>query len=314
MIQTVTGAIESANIGKVLMHEHISCASASFCKAFGNNWLDTEKLKALSCETLNLVKQRYGLGLFVDGTPIDLSRNALLLKEISELTGVKIVASSGFYYLPSIETINNSPKELASLLVRECLFGIEGTDIKPGILKCATGIDGITSDNLIKLSAMAEVQRQTHLPLYVHCEHNGDIALEQIKLLTENGADIERIIIGHCAHRHDEEYLHKILSTGCYICMDQCHCFDTSIASFAGTLVNLCKKGFASRILIANDYCIHSDFCQITRNGLHLTAEEHASGLGFVFDNLGSSFIELGGSYEDWNALICDNPMRALDV
>ena len=113
MIQTVTEAIGKDSLGAVLMHEHISCASLSYEKAFGQGWIDRKRLKALSVEALKLLKEKHRLGLMVDGTPIDLGRNALLLKEIAELSGVKIVASTGFYYLPSIETLYNDADALA---------------------------------------------------------------------------------------------------------------------------------------------------------------------------------------------------------
>ena len=96
MIQTVTGEIKGKELGTVLMHEHISCASLSFCAAFGEKWFDRERIKALSVETLKKMKAERGLGLFVDATPIDVGRDVLLLKAVSEKSGVSIVASSGF--------------------------------------------------------------------------------------------------------------------------------------------------------------------------------------------------------------------------
>ena len=60
----------------------------------------------------------------VDATPIDLGRDILLLKEVSQLSGVKIVASTGFYYLQSIEAFNNTAEELAEWLINECKSGI----------------------------------------------------------------------------------------------------------------------------------------------------------------------------------------------
>ena len=75
MIQTVTGAISGAELGAVLMHEHISCSSLSFAKAFGEAWLDQEQIRALSVEALRELKSQYGVALLVDGTPIDLGRD-----------------------------------------------------------------------------------------------------------------------------------------------------------------------------------------------------------------------------------------------
>lgn len=314
MIQTVTGKISKENLGTVLMHEHISCASLSYEKAFGQKWIDRKKLKALSIETMKILKEKYQLGLMVDGTPIDLGRNILLLKEVSELSGVKIVASTGFYYLQSIEAINNSPEELADWLIYECSNGGEATGIKPGILKCATGNLGLTADNRKKLATMGIVQRKTCLPLYVHCEHRDDIVERQLDILLESGADIEKIIIGHCAIRPNFEYLEGVLNKSCYICMDQCHCYPNRLNEIASVLVQLCNKGYADRILLANDYCIHSDFCRREKNGLHLNPKQHTEGLGYVFDKLHPEYISIGGSEKDWNTMICKNPIEALDT
>ena len=151
MIQTVTGAVSGKNFGKVLSHEHITCASLSFRTAFGDKWLDRERLLALSVETLKKMKKERGLGLFVDATPIDVGRDVALLKAVSEQTGVYIVASTGFYCLQGIETLSNSAESLAEFFIDECKNGVYGTDIKPGILKCATGSLGLTEDNLKKL-------------------------------------------------------------------------------------------------------------------------------------------------------------------
>ena len=314
MIQTVTGLIEKTELGAVLMHEHISCSSLSYERNFGSKWLDKKHLKDLSVQTMKLLKEKYGLGLMVDGTPIDLGRDVLLLKEVSELSGVKIVASTGFYHLQGIETINNSPMELAKWLISECQNGVMGTNVKPGILKCATGELGITKDNQKKLSTMGIVQSQTGLPLFVHCEHRDDVARKQIELLCSNGANIQKIIIGHTAIRPDGEYLESILQKGCYICIDQCHCYPDKLKEASKAILYLCKKGYTNKIVLSNDYCLHSDFCKKDIDGLHLNSVQHAQGFGYVFDKLHDEFILLGGSNKDWITMITKNPIQVLDV
>ena len=314
MIQTVTGKIDSCELGAVLMHEHISCSSLSYEKAFGQEWLNKKELSNLAIKVLKSLTEKYGVGLFVDGTPIDLGRDAALLKEVSELSGVRIVASTGFYYLQSIEAINNSAEELAAWLISECKNGIRGTFVKPGILKCATGEFGITSDNKKKLSALAIVQKETGLPIYVHSEHRDDVTFRQLEILLENGADINKIIIGHAAIRPDADYLKKVLDFGCYVCMDQCHCYPKRIAEIADALANLCGSGYAKRLLLSNDYCIHSDFANRNRNGLHLDETEHVRGFGYIFDKLYSEFLMRGGSDDYWKMMTCKNPIEAINV
>lgn len=314
MIQTVTGGISATNLGNVLMHEHISCLSMSFGGAFGSKWLDKEQLKELSCQALKQTKEIYNLGLLVDGTPIDFARDVQLLKEVSECSGVKIVASTGFYYLQSIETTNNEPQALAKWLIDECQNGIGDTGVKPGILKCATGNMGITEDNHKKLSAMGTVQKETGLPIFVHCEHQEDIAHKQIAVLTRSGANIEKIIIGHAAILPDAEYLEGILKTGCHICIDQCHCSQYNINIVAEALVTLCRKGYTKKILLSNDYCIHSDFCNHNTNGLHLNARQHTENLGYIFRELHTAYMAVGGVKTDWETMVCKNPISILDI
>lgn len=314
MIQTVTDCIENASLGTILMHEHISCASLAFNNTFKDSWLDREKLKNLSVETLKLLKDRYDLGLFVDGTPIDLKRDAVLLKEISLLSGVKIVASTGFYCFPSPEFYNNTPEELARWFINECKNGIYGTDIKPGILKCATGNLGLTDDNYKKLSTMAIVQKETGLPLYVHCEHHYDIAHKQIDILLENGANIDKIIIGHTALRPEKKYLSEILQRGCYISMDQCHCCGYDLDIIADTLITLCNKGYTHKILLSNDYCIHNDFCPADLNGLQLTSAQHAETYSHILTKVYEKFISSGGSDDTWQKMLLKNPIEVLNI
>ena len=314
MIQTVTGEIKGKELGTVLMHEHISCASLSFCAAFGEKWFDRERVKALSVETLKKMKAERGLGLFVDATPIDVGRDVLLLKAVSEKSGVSIVASSGFYSLESIEMQNNGAEELAGLLLDECKNGVRDTGIKPGILKCATGSVGITDDNHKKLSLMGIVQRESGLPLYIHCEHSGDIALKQLEILKGSGASAEKLIIGHAALRPDTDYLSEILKSGVYICMDQCFCYPDRLNDIAVALATLCERGYGERILLSNDYCVHNDFCPRAKNGLHLNAEQHTRGFSYILDEQYRAFLSVGGKEKDFFTMLSKNSVSVLDV
>ena len=314
MIQTVTGTIEKRNIGKGLIHEHISCASNDFTKAFGKKWLDRENLAYYASDVLAIVKEKYNLGLFVDGTPVDLGRDAYLMKNTAENCGVHIVASSGFYWFPSMEADGNSDIEIAQWLISDCINGMEDTDIKPGILKVASGAPGITDEIVKRFSAVGITQKETQLPVYVHCEHIDDTAFRQIELLKNKGANPEKIIIGHCVHRLSIDYFIDILKQGCYISIDQCHCFPNRTPDIAKCIIELCQKGYSKKILIANDYCIHSDFPSRKYNGLHLDKTVQAKNIGYVFDTVSDEFYKQGGKLADWEQITEQNTLDVLDV
>lgn len=314
MIMTVKGKIDKNIKGFALSHEHISCSDNNYVKAFGKKWLSREELSDYAANVLKIMKEEYNLSLFVDGTPIDLGRDVKLLSEVSEKSGVHIVASSGTYWFPGFVDGGNTEEELAKWFIEDCLSGMEETEVLPGILKCASGHLGITPEIEKRHKVMGLTQAATHLPIYVHCQHKDDAAFRQIELLTSVGADVEKIIIGHTAIRPDVEYLQTVLDKGCYISFDQCHCYPSKIAEFGESLAKLWERGYGDKILLANDYCIHSDFPAWKKNGLALSIEVQAERLAHVMTKVKEAFLNAGGSEENFNKMIDENIKNALDV
>ena len=305
MIYTVTGELQKTDFGNVCVHEHICVASNDMKKTFGKSWFDKEKVINLASDIL----KKSGFGLFVDGTPCDLGRDVQILKSVSEQSGVKIVASSGLYYYPDLFTENRTSRQLAAWILKECIEGMEGTDIKPGILKCASNGAEISNDSKKRLSAMAMVQKETGLAMYVHCSHSGEVD-EKIKILADSGAILEKLIIGHCGLNPDSDYLEALLSKGCYIAMDQNYCSRRK-AEIPNTLTELCKRGYASRICLSSDHSIYSDFTDDENTGINKTLEEHIHILNYQQENIYPVFE---GSKDDWRKMTGQNMVDILDV
>ncbi len=305
MIYTVTGALQKADFGKACVHEHICVASNDMKKTFGKSWFDDEKIINLASNIL----KKSGFGLFVDGTPCDLGRDVQILNRVSEQSGVKIVASTGFYYYPDLFTVNRTAKQLATWILKECSEGMEGTNIKPGILKCASNGAEISDDSKKRLTAMAMVQNETGLAMYVHCSHSGEVQ-EKIKLLVEFGANPEKLIIGHCGLNPDVDYLETLLHQGCYIAMDQNYCSRRK-EEIPKVLTELCKKGYASRICLSSDHSIYSDFTDDYNTGMNKTAEEHLHILNYQQEIIYPVF---GGSKEDFKKMTGQNIVDILDA
>ena len=314
MIQTVKGRIDKKFQGRALCHEHISCTDNNYAKAFGKKWLSREELADYAARVLSGLREKYGVTMFVDGTPIDLGRDAKLLSDVSEKSGVHIVASSGTYWFPGFAGDYNTPEEMAEFFIADCTEGMEDTKVLPGILKCASGRYRVTEEIEKRHRAMGITSKETRLPIYVHCEHREDDVFTQTDILLSEGTKPEKIIVGHTAIRPEADYLEKVLDKGFYISMDQCFCFPSKMNIFGESLVALCHKGFADKILISNDYCIHSDFPKRERNGLHLTVEEQIENLAFVYNRLKTAFLEAGGSELDFVKMTETNIKNALDI
>ena len=76
-----------------------------------------------------------GLRTIIDVSTIDLGRDVEMMKEVSQATGVKIIAATGNHLAVPRPFVDFAPEVIADLYVREIEEGIEGTGIKAGIIK-----------------------------------------------------------------------------------------------------------------------------------------------------------------------------------
>ncbi len=309
MIRTVNGDICLEKGCNALMHEHILCASNDMLAAFGKKWLDKDKLCTYSAEILRSVKEKYGVGIYVDGTPIDLGRDVRLLKCVSDESGMPIVASTGFYYYSDMFTVRRSAEELSEWLIYECENGMEGTDIRPGILKCATE-NKLDEDIALRLETLGITQARTGLPLYAHCSFLENFAHDQLDIFGSKGADLSKIVLGHASRRLCPDYLEGVLKRGCYICIDQswgtekeCEC-----------VLELCKRGYAGQIMFSTDRPIYNDFHKKGDTGEEFDMNVHIDRYGYPFDILMPALLKAGVSEKDCVTMYKENPIRFLNI
>ncbi len=308
MIRTVLGDIKNPN-GNILMHEHIQCMSNDMLQAFGNKWLDENRLENYAVSILSKLKEQINLGIFVDGTSIDLGRNVKLLKRISEKTGVHIVASTGFYYYPSMFSCMRSINDLAAWVLYECENGIEGTDVKPGMLKCAA--DGkMTADMQKRIEAVSLAQAETGLPMYAHCSHNDNIAYDMMNIFFKNCVNPEKTILGHASRRLEVAYLESILKEGYYICIDQSFYGDEE--RVARTVYELCEKGHEKKLLFSHDRSLYNDFEIPDRLGLDYPEQAHIDRYSWFIYKLIPELNKTGCTKEQCELFLSENAKSIL--
>lgn len=312
MIRTVLGDIKKSELGNTLIHEHIQCVSNDMLMAFGDKWLDTMDLERYSVSVLGKVKNQIGLSVFVDGTGVDLGRNTQLMKTVSEKTGVNIVASTGLYYYPSMLTCKRSAEDLAEIFIDECENGMDGTGIRPGILKCAADSDGITPDVEKRLSALAITQAKTGLALYAHCSHQDTLAEEMMELFKKYNAIPEKIIFGHASRRLDLDYLESILKHGCYVSIDQS--WSGSEQEIAKVVYELCNRGYEKQILFSHDRPMYNDFERGDNVGLSMPEEDHVKRFSFVHDEVIPALRDIGCTDEQCLLFESENALCVLDI
>src|SRR4030095_5875309 len=88
------------------------------------------------------LRTEHGVRSFVDPCPIELGRDATMMKEISEKSGMHIICTTGFYFeemgLP-VYWRTRTTDEIAELYIREITHGIGETGIQAGAIKGGAG-------------------------------------------------------------------------------------------------------------------------------------------------------------------------------
>src|SRR6185295_13902952 len=95
-IQTVRGAIDSAQLGTTLMHEHVFLLNPEISANYPEDWGVEEKRIADAVTRLNELKSR-GVDTIVDLTVIGLGRYLPRIQRIAEQTEMQIIVAAGIY-------------------------------------------------------------------------------------------------------------------------------------------------------------------------------------------------------------------------
>jgi phosphotriesterase-related protein len=183
------------------------------------DWFNRQDVLSSAVNELRYTKQ-LGLQTIVDVTPINLGRDIRLLKEVSEKSGVNIIASTGFYHFDEWFLFGWNIENLVDQLIPEVEEGIQGTDIKPGVIKCASGTE-ITPTNEKLLRVAARLHKRCRLPVITHSSASFKTGIPQLEILLDEGVESGKLVIGHCGDTTDMVYLETLLASGCYIGLDR---------------------------------------------------------------------------------------------
>ena len=151
IINSVLGPLDTANLGFTLSHEHILTTSAGIQQVFPE-LIQRERLVERAVETFTKIKSE-GVDTIVDVSTLDPGRDIRLIEEVSKRSGVNVISATGTWRdIPRVFW-TASPDTIADLYIREIEVGIEGTGIKPGIIKVANDMGGVTPEGEIILRA-----------------------------------------------------------------------------------------------------------------------------------------------------------------
>ena len=249
IINSVLGPLDTRDLGFTLMHEHVMSqgfVAQNYPELFGDRFM--ERIVAGITEAW-----KGGVNTIVDATTFDLGRDVSILAEVSRRTKVNIIACTGWWMNTPEYIDGHSPDLFADLFVREIQEGIAGTGIKAGILKSAADFGGVTAKGEIMLRAVARAHLRTGVPIMLHSYAPEQIARQQLKILQEEGVDLNRVAVDHVNDTGDMEYLNWLLDQGCYLGMDRYPGLNLSPHARNVTMKLLIDAGWAGRLLPSHD-------------------------------------------------------------
>lgn len=269
-IQTLGGPLDTGSLGRVLMHEHIFNLSPEVqgCYPGFHGW-DPEVEIPKAQQTLSELKQA-GYDTIVELSVLGLGRDVHLMQRAVEGTGLQVTLATGLYtydVLPRLwhfmgpGTLLDGDEPLDELFRRDIEEGIQGTDIKAAMLKCAVDHDGLTDHVQRVLRACCRVHHQTDTPMTVHTHAPTERGLDVLKVLKEEGVDPRRVVLAHCGDSADIDYLEKLLQSGATLGMDR---FGLNILlpfeDRVKTVAALCESGYDDRMILSHDANCFTDW------------------------------------------------------
>ena len=254
-VQTVTGPIGLDQLGRTLMHEHLFIAFAGV-EYDPSARFDRPAFVAEAVRRLKQLRTEHGVRSFVDPCPIELGRDAALMREIAEKSEMNVVCTTGFYFeemgLP-IYWRARTVEEIAGLYIREITYGIGTTGIKAGAIKVATGAPAITALEHKFLEAACMAQKATGVPIITHTQ-DGYAGPEQQAAFAKGGVPAHRCLIGHCCGNADPAYHQRVVDGGSYIGFDRIGLLRFQPDDVrADNLVRLVKNGHRAQIMMSQD-------------------------------------------------------------
>ncbi len=245
---TVRGPVDPGEIGACFTHEHILFDWGL------TYWTepDTDELRALADAPIRLenrgmlqrnpfiIKENFwhesvhdaadevahfkkaGGGTLVEVTPLGQGRDPVGLRRVSELTGVHIVASTGYYIEAGHPSwlADTSIDELAAVLVRDITEGIDGTAVRAGFMGDVGTTKTVSANEEKSLRAVARAHQQTGVAFGIHVDPSDQQAMRVIEILRDEGVRPERMVMEHMDEQPDFDYQLRVAATGVYLEFD----------------------------------------------------------------------------------------------
>jgi phosphotriesterase-related protein len=313
-VETATGPIQSSELGRVLMHEHVFVISTEIQQNYPQEWGEEQVRIDDAIKRLNELKAS-GIDTILDPTAIGLGRYIPRIQQVAKEIDLKIVCATGLYTFNELphyyrRRTSSDVDALTTHFVQDIVEGFADTGVKAGVIKCATDKPGLTPDVERVLRACAQAHRETGCPITTHTNAETERGLDQQRIFNEEGVDLSRVVIGHCGDTNDLDYLQQLLDAGSILGMDR-----FGIDGYLTTdqrvrvVAQLCEMGYAQQLVLSHDASCYIDWIE---GEVPLAPLPNWHYLHISKDVI-PALLEAGVSTEQIDTMLTDTPKQFLE-
>lgn len=337
--QTVLGPVNAEDLGPTMMHEHLMIdftimfqpppaapkESRYYQKLTLQNlgWIrydpfrNRDNLEVLdedvAVEEASFYRDQGG-GSIVDATTIGIGRNPEALARISKATGLNVIMGAGYYV--DVAHPNGmdekTESDLADQIQSDIVIGVGDTGIKAGIIGELGCSWPLTRNECKVLVGAAAAQRSTGATILIHPGRNPRAPFEILDLLSDSGADLSRVVMGHLDRTIDDpSVLLELAARGSCLEFDL---FGWETSNYPLSEINmpsdvqrmvfikhLIDAGYVERIVLAHDVCTKD---RQARYGGH--------GIGHILENVVPRMGAKNITLDEIETMLIKNPARLL--
>jgi phosphotriesterase-related protein len=218
MINTVRGAVPVGDLGVTLMHEHVLVDFIGADQVRRDRY-DADEVVRVVLPYLQRIRE-LGCATLVECTPAYLGRDPVLLRRLSEASGIRLITNTGYYgagagkYVPG-DARGQSAEKIAERWIAEFQHGIDDTGIKPGFIKIGVNNGPLNPIDAKLVRAAALAHRETGMTIACHTG-DGAAAIEETEILRQEGVAPSALIWVH-AQNGEPEIVRRLARAGVWI-------------------------------------------------------------------------------------------------
>jgi len=302
LLNTVTGQIPIDSIGLTLIHEHMLVDFIGADSVSPQRYNQDEVIAKVLPYLLEV--KEYGVKTIFECTPSYLAKDPILLRKLSELSGIQLITNTGFYgavegkYLPDF-VFKETAGELAARWIDEFQNGIGDTRIKPGFIKISVNEETPLREVDAKLVKAAGLTHQkTGLQIVSHTGAWATARLE-VAILQEMGINPSAFVWVHAQADQEFQNYVEAAKLGVWISLDG---IGWSVDEYVDRLLFAKENGVLENVLISHDAGWYDpekidggDFVPFTN----------------IFEKLMPALNAKGFEDSDWQMLLEESPKRA---